>query len=95
MVPESVKINGGAASYVISTNDFEYSDLDLIFNMNAHKEDSFEKVRNAVFETVRDLMPNTADKSKINDETLKDVYVRKMVKVGPRSAYSNRLVRPY
>lgn len=81
MPPKCVKINGGAASYVISTDDFEYADLDIIFSMEDGNADSFEKVRAAVFETIMDLMPGTINKTKINADTLKDVYVRKMVKV--------------
>lgn len=42
--PKHVKMNGGAASYVVATEEFAYSDLDLIFPMSFEGEDSFEKV---------------------------------------------------
>ena len=78
--PQSVKINGGAASFAISP-DVEFSDLDLIFPMNGDDAESFEKVRGAVFATISELIPGNANKARINADTLKDVYVRKMVKV--------------
>ena len=79
--PQAIKINGGAASFAVSP-DVEFSDLDLIFPMNGDDAESFEKVRGAVFATLSELIPGTANKTRINAETLKDVYVRKMVKVG-------------
>lgn len=38
------------------------------------------QVREAVFDTIMDMMPS-ANKTKINADTLKDVYIGKMVKV--------------
>ncbi|EYC25685.1 hypothetical protein Y032_0011g1333 [Ancylostoma ceylanicum] len=80
MPPKSVKLNGGAASHVASADDFSYADLDLIFPMDVENSDSFDKVREAVFDTIMDMMPS-ANKTKINADTLKDVYIGKMVKV--------------
>ncbi|WKX89132.1 hypothetical protein Q1695_008632 [Nippostrongylus brasiliensis] len=80
MPPKSVKLNGGAASHVASADDFSYADLDLIFPMEVENSDSFDKVREAVFDTIMDMMPS-ANKTKINADTLKDVYIGKMVKV--------------
>ncbi|KIH54081.1 hypothetical protein ANCDUO_15774 [Ancylostoma duodenale] len=79
MPPKSVKLNGGAASHVASADDFSYADLDLIFPMDVENSDSFDKVREAVFDTIMDMMPS-ANKTKINADTLKDVYIGKMVK---------------
>ncbi|VDM60028.1 unnamed protein product [Angiostrongylus costaricensis] len=80
MPPKSVKLNGGAASHVASADDFSYADLDLIFPMEVENSDSFDKVREAVFDTIMDMIPS-ANKSKINADTVKDVYIGKMVKV--------------
>ncbi|CAD6195520.1 unnamed protein product [Caenorhabditis auriculariae] len=79
--PKSVKLNGGAASFVASCDDFSYADVDLIFPMEANDSDSFDKVREAVFSAIVDLMPECVSKEKLNADTLKDVYIRKMVKV--------------
>ncbi|CAI4230095.1 unnamed protein product [Auanema sp. JU1783] len=79
--PLHVKVNGGAASYVVSQHDFTFSDLDLIFDMKSSTQGSFDQVRSAVFATIADLMPGTANKAKIDVDILKDVYMRKMVKV--------------
>ncbi|CAI5439184.1 unnamed protein product [Caenorhabditis angaria] len=82
--PKNVKLNGGAASYVASSEDFSYADLDLIFPMEVGQENSstcFDKVRDAVFTTIRELMPENIGKEKFPVDTLKDVYIRKMIKV--------------
>uniref|UniRef100_A0A1I7XIV9 polynucleotide adenylyltransferase n=1 Tax=Heterorhabditis bacteriophora TaxID=37862 RepID=A0A1I7XIV9_HETBA len=45
MPPKCVKLNGGAASFIASADDFVYADLDLIFPMEVEGSDSFDKVR--------------------------------------------------
>lgn len=47
--PKHVKMNGGAASYVVATEEFAYSDLDLIFPMSFESEQSFDNVSLIVF----------------------------------------------
>lgn len=42
--PKHVKMNGGAASFVLANEEFVYSDLDLIFPMSFPGDDSFDKV---------------------------------------------------
>ncbi|VDM37705.1 unnamed protein product [Toxocara canis] len=86
--PKHVKMNGGAASYVVATEEFAYSDLDLIFPMSFEGEDSFEKVRIAVFDALVQLMPDSTNKEKISADTLKDIYIRKMVKVSDGDRWS-------
>lgn len=44
IAPKHVKMNGGAASFVVASEEFAYSDLDLIFPMSFDSEESFEKV---------------------------------------------------
>ncbi|KAK0426580.1 hypothetical protein QR680_009780 [Steinernema hermaphroditum] len=87
--PGHVKMNGGAASYVLATEDsFPYSDLDLIFPMSLETDDDFDRVRAAVFNALVDLMPESINKDKICAETLKDIYIRKMVKVSDGDRWS-------
>lgn len=80
-----IRLNGGAASFVASSDDFTYADLDLIFPIQIDDENSekiiFDSIREAVFMTIRDLMPDNIGKEKFDFETLKDVYIRKMIKV--------------
>jgi len=76
-----VKLNGGAASYVLANEQFQYSDLDLIFPISLSSEEDFDKVRDAVFDSLLSLMPIHISKSNICADTLKDVYISKMVKV--------------
>lgn len=40
-----VKMNGGAASFVLATEEFTYSDLDLIFPISLANEEDFDKAR--------------------------------------------------
>ncbi|CAO4361923.1 unnamed protein product [Caenorhabditis nigoni] len=83
-----IRLNGGAASFVASSDDFTYADLDLIFPIQIDDESDenaektiFESIREAVFTTIRELMPDNIGKEKFDFETLKDVYIRKMIKV--------------
>jgi hypothetical protein len=83
-----VKMNGGAASYVIAADDFAYSDLDLIFPISLSHEDDFDKVRRAVFDALLEIMPETTNKEMISPDTLRDIYIRKMVKVSDGDRWS-------
>ncbi|MCP9260938.1 Protein FAM46C [Dirofilaria immitis] len=85
---KNVKMNGGAASYVVATEEFAYSDLDLIFPMSFESEHSFDSVRSAVFDAMVQLMPESTNKDKISANTLKDIYIRKMVKVSDGDRWS-------
>uniref|UniRef100_A0A7E4W371 polynucleotide adenylyltransferase n=1 Tax=Panagrellus redivivus TaxID=6233 RepID=A0A7E4W371_PANRE len=76
---KAVKLNGGAASYCLANDAFQYSDLDLIFPISLATEEDFDKVRQAVFAAILSLMPELANS--ICADTLKEVYVSKMVKV--------------
>ncbi|KAI6179791.1 Protein FAM46C [Aphelenchoides besseyi] len=77
-----VKMNGGAASYVLAADEFAFSDLDLIFPIDLNDQNGdFEKVRDAVFDALLELMPSTTNKGMICAEVLRDIYIRKMIKV--------------
>ncbi|CAJ0572852.1 unnamed protein product, partial [Mesorhabditis spiculigera] len=86
--PRQVKMNGGAASYVVAAEEFAYSDLDLIFPISFAQEDTFDLVRTAVFNALVELMPEETDKTRITADTLKDIYIRKMVKVDESDRWS-------
>lgn len=88
VAPKSTKLNGGAASYVLAASDFVYSDLDLIFPITLDSAASFDKVRQAVFDSLVELLPPHINKAKINGDTLKDIYIRKMVKVNDDDRWS-------
>lgn len=48
---QHVKMNGGAASYVLATaDDYTYSDLDLIFPISLKNERDFDNVN--IFEKI-------------------------------------------
>lgn len=90
-----VRLNGGAASYVLS-HDKEpvYNDFDLIFGVDLSSEDGSDRAKQAVLESLLEFFPNEDNQGflKINDGTLmrrakpnlstiEEVYVHKMVKV--------------
>lgn len=80
-----IRLNGGAASYVISCMDEKqersYSDLDLIFAVDLSNHRNFDKVRSAVLDSLLDFLPEGVNKKKMSSCTLKEAYVHKMVKV--------------
>lgn len=85
----NVKLNGGAASFVFAQSDsFPYSDVDLIFPMDLQEDQDFDRVRNAVFDALLEMMPSSTNKSAITADTLRDVYIRKMVKVADGDRWS-------
>ena len=72
-----------------ATKHFPFSDIDLIFNVNlttigqspsalAHE---FERIRDSVLDALLSLLPASTRREKIDRTTVKDVYIRKMVKV--------------
>lgn len=80
-------MNGGAASYVLSTDDFTFNDLDLIFPMELDDQrGDFENVRNAVFQVLLELMPD--DSPNVCPDVLRDIYIKKMVKVADGDRWS-------
>ncbi|KAL3111073.1 hypothetical protein niasHT_013097 [Heterodera trifolii] len=77
-----VKVNGGAASFVFASSDsFPYSDIDLIFSLDLLTDQDSERVRESVFSALLEMKPSTTIKQLITTDTLRDVYIRKMVKV--------------
>jgi hypothetical protein len=76
-----IKLNGGAACFVFATTDFPYSDVDLIFSLSLTQDHDFDRIRQAVFSALLEMLPSSTNKELISVETLKDVYIRKMVKV--------------
>jgi len=81
LAPKSIRLNGGAASYVLASSDFAYSDLDLIFPMTLDHPHAFDKIRIAVFDALVELLPASTNKDRLSGDTLKDIYISKMVKV--------------
>lgn len=78
----NVKLNGGAAGFVFANSDsFPYSDVDLIFSISPMESHDFDRIRQAVFDALLEMMPGSTNRELISMETLKDVYIRKMVKV--------------
>lgn len=49
MAPKHVKMNGGAATFVVAQEEFAYSDLDLIFPTRFACEQNFEQVSTFFF----------------------------------------------
>lgn len=73
-----VKMNGGAASHVIGLKKLPYNDIDLIFDVDLT---NFEIVKESVFNVLLEFLPADVNKDKITAESMKDAYVRKLVKV--------------
>lgn len=81
-----LRLNGSTASYVINgdkddQDDYTYNDLDLIFNVPLSTSEDFMNIKNSVLETLIDFLPEEVSKERISSSTMKEAYVRKMVKV--------------
>nr|XP_016929040.1 terminal nucleotidyltransferase 5C isoform X3 [Drosophila suzukii]XP_016929041.1 terminal nucleotidyltransferase 5C isoform X3 [Drosophila suzukii] len=78
---KDIRLNGGAASHVLASEDQPYNDLDLIFAIELSSPRVFDRVKVAVLNTLLDLMPEGVCKRRIFTSCLKEAYVGKMVKV--------------
>ncbi|ALC40810.1 CG30497, partial [Drosophila busckii] len=78
---KDIRLNGGAASHVLASEDQPYNDLDLIFAIELSSPRVFDRVKTAVLNTLLDLMPEGVCKRRIYTCSLKEAYVGKMVKV--------------
>ncbi|RWS14567.1 protein FAM46C-like protein [Dinothrombium tinctorium] len=76
-----IRLNGGAASYVLSPENSQYNDLDLIFCVDLSNSRNFDKVRAAVLDSLLDFLPDGCNKKRISSCSLKEAYLHKMVKV--------------
>ena len=78
-----IRINGGAASFIVGAETIQsYNDLDLIFGVDLNSSQSeFQKIKQAVLNSLIDFLPDDVNKEKMSSCTLKEAYVQKMVKV--------------
>ena len=72
-----IRLNGGAASHVLSLSSSVYNDIDLIFFVDLKNSDQFERVRESVLEVLLELIPASICERRRVIET----YVNKMVKI--------------
>uniref|UniRef100_A0A1A9WJZ5 polynucleotide adenylyltransferase n=1 Tax=Glossina brevipalpis TaxID=37001 RepID=A0A1A9WJZ5_9MUSC len=81
VIVKDVRLNGGAASHVLASEDQPYNDLDLIYAIELSSSRHFDRVKTAVLNTLLDLLPEGVSKRRILPCALKEAYVGKMVKV--------------
>ncbi|XP_037074101.1 terminal nucleotidyltransferase 5C-like [Pollicipes pollicipes] len=89
VVVRSVRLNGGAASHVLASDDGQaYNDLDLIFLVDLQTQKDFERVKTAVLQSLLDFLPQGVTKTRISSCSMKEGYVHKMVKVNDGDRWS-------
>lgn len=78
-----IRLNGGAASYVLCSGEEQqsYNDLDLIFGVDLSNPGSMDVIKEAVFESLLKFLPDGVNKDRIGACTMQDAYVDKMVKI--------------
>ncbi|XP_055921385.1 terminal nucleotidyltransferase 5C isoform X2 [Eupeodes corollae] len=81
VIVKDIRLNGGAASHVLASEDQPYNDLDLIYAIEFSSNRHFDRVKTAVLNTLLDLLPEGVSKRRIMPCALKEAYVGKMVKV--------------
>lgn len=77
----SIRLNGGAASHVLTTDTQPYNDLDLIFNISLSGNRDFDRVKSSVLRALVDLLPEGVSRKRMTPCSIKEAYVSKMVKV--------------
>lgn len=70
-----IRLNGGAASYVLDTEESSqiYNDLDLIFAVELSGGRHFDRVKTAVLNSLLDLLPEGVSRKRISTCSLKEV----------------------
>ncbi|CAG2105934.1 unnamed protein product, partial [Medioppia subpectinata] len=76
-----IRLNGGAATHVLTPESSAYNDLDLIFGVDLSNHRNFDRIRSAVLDSLLDFLPDITIKKRISTCSLKEAYVHKMVKV--------------
>ena len=77
-----VRLNGGAASYILGCEEEQiYNDLDLIFGVDLATASDFQKVKNAVLNSLLEFLPEGVNRERMSSCSLKEAYVQKMVKI--------------
>lgn len=79
-----IRLNGGAASYVLEPENSTYNDLDLIFAVDLSDHKSYDKIRTAVLDSLLEFLPEGANRNRISLTSLKDAYIIKMFKVNEK-----------
>ncbi|XP_071051652.1 terminal nucleotidyltransferase 5C isoform X2 [Onthophagus taurus] len=83
-----IRLNGGAASHVLTTEPQPYNDLDLIFGVELSSGRNYDRVKSAVLSSLFDLLPDGVSRKRISTCSLKEAYVSKMVKVNDGDRWS-------
>lgn len=81
MKVRDIRLNGGAASHVLTIESQPYNDLDLIFSVELSTTRNFDKVKLAVLSSLYEMLPAGVNRKRISTCSLKEAYVSKMVKV--------------
>lgn len=81
IVVKDIRLNGGAACHVLASEPQPYNDLDLIFGVEFISNRNYERVKQAVLNSLLDLLPEGVSRRRLTTCSLKEAYVGKMVKV--------------
>lgn len=77
----SIRLNGGAASQVLTGAMHPINDLDLMFSVCLSGDQDFYHIKCAVLQTLIDLLPRPANRERLTSRIIEKGYVSKMVKV--------------
>jgi hypothetical protein len=83
-----IRLNGGAASYVLSPETGGYNDLDLIFAVDLTDSSAYDRVRTAVLDSLLEFLPEGVNRTRLTSTSLKEAYIHKMVKVAEQDRWS-------
>ncbi len=78
-----IRLNGGAASYVLDTEESSqiYNDLDLIFAVELSSGRHFDRVKTAVLNSLLDLLPEGVSRKRISTCSLKEVSDKSLLAI--------------
>ncbi|XP_038079036.1 terminal nucleotidyltransferase 5C-like [Patiria miniata] len=77
-----VRLNGGAASHILCASEHQsYNDVDLIFGVDLSRTENTHIIKEAVFTSLLNFLPEGVSKAKMSSCTLQEAYVQKMVKI--------------
>jgi hypothetical protein len=86
----SILLNGSSASSILAPGNANIycNDIDLIFTVDLKPSKAFDKVRNAVLDSLLELLPAGVSRLRMSSCSLKEAYVTKMAKVTANDKWS-------
>jgi len=74
-------MTSSASSSAAAAEDADFSDVDLIFDVDLDSADKFDLYKRCTLQALVDFLPEHVERARITPTLVQDAYVKKMVKI--------------